>query len=227
MEAIMYTVYKSHDFIIWKPEHERNAWYRFTAYDMLYPGESVAGSVHFAPNSAFEYDWWNTRKVYSAWRDWRDNYPNLKGEKELISRDAWNNGGNLDHKTWWLSCIPHVNGRDEKGYNNNWWDYYQNFMYTTALEIQVNSPPRGSGTFKIDGITSSDFSIIATLTTRERSDVTTDSVINVEKDETGSFVITAWRDGVSAKKVISPPNTKELINNYLRKLVKSFIMNRI
>ena len=148
MESIMSNVYQSNDWA-WspdfkaKPEDEKNTWEKFTSIDLSYPGKAAVGYCHYTPNSESDYDYDNTRKVYSTWRDWRDNYPNLTGKTELVNVDAWYTGKNhdLDWQTFCFSCFPHVTGRDEKGYSHNWWEYYQNLVYTVSLDVQLDGKP--------------------------------------------------------------------------------------
>ena len=45
-------------------------WNRFTRVDKDFPGESEVGSVHYAPNSASDYDWSNTNAVWTYADDW-------------------------------------------------------------------------------------------------------------------------------------------------------------
>lgn len=212
-EAILSRVYGSK-----KSNSEMAAWDQFSAYDKTHPGKAAVGNVHFAPNSQSDYDWGNTKKVWSSWRDWRDNYPHLKGEKEMVDCFDWGNGDNLDHKTWWFSCFPHFTGRDEKGYSHNWWEYYQNFVYTVKLEVLLDGKPVND-TFVVEKGKTYDFKVFATLTDRTRVDVTNDCYIVIDKDgdnnpfyaainmETGQLTglmtsetanLTVWRDGVAS-----------------------------
>lgn len=56
--------------------------------------------------------------------DWMNNYPNLTGEKEIVSKEDWGNGDMRLHHKWWFSCIPHMNGQNTtNGIKNNWWYY--------------------------------------------------------------------------------------------------------
>lgn len=108
-----------------KPVSQMNDWERFTLYDTVAPGYAVCGNVHFAPNSDSDYDWGNRSKVYSSWKDWLNNYPDLKGEKKLVNAASWGNGNMAAHHKWWFSCIPHMKGvnRTTDAYNN-WWIYF-------------------------------------------------------------------------------------------------------
>jgi len=108
-----------------KPVSQMNDWELFTLYDKIAPGYAACGNVHFAPNSDSDYDWGNRSKVYSSWKDWLNNYPDLKGEKKLVNAASWGNGNTAAHHKWWFSCIPHVKGvnRTTDAYNN-WWIYF-------------------------------------------------------------------------------------------------------
>ena len=108
-----------------KPISQMNDWELFTLYDKIAPGKAACGNVHFAPNSDSDYDWGNRSKVYSSWKDWANNYPNLKGEKKMVSAAYWGNGDTVAHHKWWFSCIPHMKGVNEtSGAYNNWWIYF-------------------------------------------------------------------------------------------------------
>jgi len=100
-----------------------NYWEKFTLYDKVAPGEAGCGNVHFAPNSESDYDWGNSRYVYSTCDDWL-KYPNLTGEKIEVNCSEWGNGDMRLHHIWWLSHIPKANGFDSNGMLNNWWGYF-------------------------------------------------------------------------------------------------------
>lgn len=105
-----------------------NFWEKFTLYDKIIPSEAGCGNVHFAPNSESDYDWGNTRYIYSTCNDWL-NYPNLTGEKREVNCFEWGNGDMRLHHIWWLSHIPKVDGLDSNGMLNNWWGYFTK-LYT-------------------------------------------------------------------------------------------------
>ena len=217
-ESIMSRVYKTGEWYYNPPKaiDEMSNWEKFVQYDKVNPGNAAAGNVHYAPNSDGDYDWGNTNRVYSTWRDWRDNFPNLTGEKEIVDNSVWGGGNNLDHKTWWFSCFPHVTGRDERGYSNNWWEYFQKFVYTVKIELFIDEEPINSF-FTIEQGRTYNFKVFATLTDGSRLDVTNDCTIEIDKNPNGSHYYTidtntgtltalasavdarlyAWRDGVS------------------------------
>lgn len=103
-----------------------NYWEKFTLYDKIAPGEAGCGNVHFAPNSESDYDWGNSRYVYSTSDDWL-NYPNLTGEKREVNCSEWGNGDMRLHHIWWLSHIPKADGLDSNGMLNNWWGYFSKY----------------------------------------------------------------------------------------------------
>ena len=218
----------------WKDPSNRTTWDRFTQIDKYFPGNAAIGTMHYAPFSKNDY-WWNCNmdedgnlyemSVLSTWRDWRDNYPFLTGKKEMTSRLDWGNAiddislaGNGDnHKEWWFSCIPHVTGRDEKGFSHNWWEYYQNLVVTRSLEIQIDGSTTNSYTLGADTYK---FSVFATLSSRTVIDVTDDITISAPLDENGNpyfeidtengtikgliatdeyKTLTVWRDGRSCE----------------------------
>ena len=99
-------------------------WEKFTVYDLLKPGMSGPGNVHFAPNSLSDYDWGNTNYVTSFCNDWV-NYPNLTGKSEQVNCDTWGYGSIESHHKWWFSMFPHVKGiNPDSGKYNNWWIYF-------------------------------------------------------------------------------------------------------
>ncbi len=118
-ESIMRRVYGS-----WEAE-ETHAWNRFTLYEKLAPGKAACGNVHFAPNSASDYDWGNPTQVWSTCDDWLD-YPNLTGKKRLVDCSEWGDGDIRAHHKWWFRHLPKAPGRTD-GKLNNWWEYVVDF----------------------------------------------------------------------------------------------------
>ncbi len=107
-----------------------DAWYRFALYDLIAPDNAACGNVHFAPNSLSDYDWGNTRYVWSTCEDWLVNFPNLTGQKVWVNCTEWGNGDMRLHHMWWFEHMPHVAGsHTEYGQSrlNNWWEYTQDF----------------------------------------------------------------------------------------------------
>jgi hypothetical protein len=104
--------------------HERgddNLWERFFRHEHKNPGQAEVGWMHYAPNSARDYDWGNKRPVLSRWRTWR-NFPNLEGEAELVDCRDWGNGDIRLHHKWWFELLPHITGSAD-GIAYNWWQY--------------------------------------------------------------------------------------------------------
>ena len=120
VESIMRHVYGSWEHA---PTH---AWNRFTLYDKIAPGQAACGTVHFAPNSERDYDWGNPRTVMSTADDWL-HYPDLTGEKVPMNCAQWGNGDIREHHRWWLTRLPHAEGRNPDGKLNNWWAYVTDF----------------------------------------------------------------------------------------------------
>ncbi|MEW6252412.1 MAG: hypothetical protein AB1716_17370 [Planctomycetota bacterium] len=122
-ESILWHTYGS-----WQPV-ATHAWNRFTLYDRIAPGNAACGNVHYAPNSLSDYDWGNTRYVWSTCEDWLNNYPNLTGQRIWVNCTEW--GCEIRaHHNWWFAHFPHVAGSlTEYGMTrlNTWWEYTQNF----------------------------------------------------------------------------------------------------
>lgn len=100
---------------------DQNLWERFTRYDLVYPGGSEVGNVHFAPNSERDYDWGNRRMVQSRCDDWY-NYPDLAGDSRSVNCEDWGNGDMRAHHMWWFDHFPHFEG-EVNGIGHNWWQY--------------------------------------------------------------------------------------------------------
>ena len=102
-----------------------NVWTRFTRIDKDFPGESEVGSCHCAPNSIGDYDWNNTKEVWTYADDWL-TYPNLPRKKKLLNAQSGGWEGIVGHHIWWMSRIPHAPGKTD-GFYNNWWEYIVNY----------------------------------------------------------------------------------------------------
>ena len=113
-ESIMRKVYE-------RKQGDANRWEHFTRYDKAMPGLAEVGSVHYAPNSARDYDWGNPRSVPSRCDDWY-SYPNLTGQRRMVNCAEWGNGDIRAHHKWWLRHLPAVPGSTD-GIDNNWWTY--------------------------------------------------------------------------------------------------------
>ena len=103
------------------PRDGENLWARFTRYNKTHPGRAECGNVHFAPNSARDYDWGNPRPAPSRCDDWY-NFPNLRGINRTVNCSEWGNGDIRLHHLWWFKHFPHSAGETD-GVSHNWWDY--------------------------------------------------------------------------------------------------------
>ena len=98
-----------------------NFWQRFTLYDVIAPGNSEVGSVHYAPNSQIDYDWGNSRNVLSRCSNWY-SFPDLSGQPVNVNCSEWGNGDIRLHHIWWLRHFPHLTGETNM-ISYNWWKY--------------------------------------------------------------------------------------------------------
>jgi hypothetical protein len=98
-----------------------NLWEKFFRHEFKNPGQAEVGWMHYAPNSARDYDWGNKTPVRSRWRTWR-NFPNLEGEAQIVDCSDWGNGDIRLHHKWWFKLLPHVTGAAD-GVSYNWWQY--------------------------------------------------------------------------------------------------------
>ena len=119
-----------------------NLWQKFTLTEYANKNKGTnlggVGNVHFAPNSTADYDWLNETYIMSNWIDWKNNYPNLKGETALVNYATWNSTKDSYYdgryyQRWWFSLMPHVSGVTEMGYSNNWWDYLYTYDYVVSV----------------------------------------------------------------------------------------------
>ena len=124
-------------------------WEKFTLIDKVSKSQnSGVGNVHFPFNGEYDYDYSNTRMVYSNWESWL-NYPNINGNKKQYNNNAWmslpgntviinnpsaNKNPDRLYLRFWLYLMPHIDGYTEEGYLNNWWDYYSNLDYATKID---------------------------------------------------------------------------------------------
>jgi hypothetical protein len=108
-----------------------NLWKRFTRYEKTNPGGAALGNIHFAPNSDRDYDWNNSCSVLSECDDWLNNFPNLTGQKRMVTASEWGHGDIREHHKWWLKHLPRTAGR-MNGIHNNWWQYIMNPNYVNV-----------------------------------------------------------------------------------------------
>lgn len=101
---------------------EANLWNRFIRHEQTHPTRAALGNIHFAPNSERDYDWNNPNEVWSECDDWLNNFPDLKGERRLVTSAEWGNGDTRQHHLWWFRHLPKTAGR-RNGIHHNWWQY--------------------------------------------------------------------------------------------------------
>ena len=102
-----------------------STWRRFTTIEKNSPGNGAVGNVHFPVNGEGDYDYDNPRTVQSTALDWK-NYPSLTGSKSPISNRTWSPSGadpQREYLNWWYDLMPHVPGKAQDGYLDNWWRY--------------------------------------------------------------------------------------------------------
>ena len=135
----------------------RHFWDNFTLVDgvaqnLRNHGDATAvagvGTAHFVPNAtdqvAHNYDYgqfWMPAlsPVLSNADDWLYNFPNLTGEKRLVSPAEWpfESSGEKEqsgYMLWFNNHVPRVAGRYTDSVLNNWWEYVVNYNdYPEAL----------------------------------------------------------------------------------------------
>ena len=114
---------------------------------------SGVGNVHYPFNGNSDYDYSNTKKVFTNWESWL-NYPNLNGSKIKGNNKAWMNfSGNARilkdssqnqnpdrlYVRFWMYLFPHIDGYTQDGFLNNWWGYYANMDYVTKINTGNNN----------------------------------------------------------------------------------------
>ena len=124
----------THVFNGWDVTQSRNDWDRYghnlgqtpvavlnkTAINESY---YQCGSIHYGPNSLYDYEWGSQTVVKSNCDDWL-NYPNFKGVTKDINCQAWGCEIRGHHK-WWYTHLPKASG-STNGILNNWWYYIIN-----------------------------------------------------------------------------------------------------
>ena len=98
-----------------------NLWRRFIRYENTHPSRAEVGNIHFAPNSARDYDWGNPTPVPTRAANWL-NFPDLEGEPQTLNTTAWGEGDIRGHHKWWFRHLPHVQGQ-AGNIAYNWWQY--------------------------------------------------------------------------------------------------------
>lgn len=137
--------------------NQLNLYQRYELNDHLNNKELTSvGNVHFPFNVENDYDYDNSRKVLTNWREW-EKYPNMQNRFVLDNNNAWLShpintslGANQEKSTnrlfmrFWFYLMPHVTGYTSDGYLNNWWKYLysldcvKEFIPVGNQEIEVN-----------------------------------------------------------------------------------------
>ncbi len=96
---------------------------RLLSFDLIAPGQSNVGTMHYAPNSVSDYDWGNSRPVPSCADDWLQ-FPDLPNPPNYrtVTRGDWGGGDMRAHHKWWFHRLPKSAGLT-RGIANNWWSY--------------------------------------------------------------------------------------------------------
>lgn len=142
-ESTMMQVYGWWNYDKKSSKEELTMWERYTGYVKNYnkfdPGKANIGNIHFPPNGEFDYNWKNTKKVWTYADEWF-NYPNVKEKKaRLIDCSEWN-CEHIGYMKWWFTHIPHYAGVNPKdGKLNNWWHYVVNYNEAVQLEKSLKS----------------------------------------------------------------------------------------
>ena len=138
-----------------------NLWERFILNRINAVGEKTGvGNVHLPFNgdsnnvngNGWAYDYTNEDNVYSNWKDWEDNYPNLTNEMTLSNSSAWlehpdnlalasdeNKDPDRLYIRFWGNLMPHISGRYSDGHLNNWWKYIYSLDYITSVTEKGNT----------------------------------------------------------------------------------------
>jgi hypothetical protein len=91
-------------------------------FKIVNPG---CGWAHYPPNGERDYDWANTRYVWTDIEDW---HPDGSGEKQPMNCTRWN-CDSLDWFVYWMQSLP---GKDSgltyRGRPlTNWWAFIGDF----------------------------------------------------------------------------------------------------
>ena len=99
-------------------------WRMFVRHDLTHPGRAHCGTVHHAPNSRRDYDWGNSRPVWSLCDLWLHSVPSPRELRpaRLVDGREWGGGDMRAHHVWWLGHLPHFAGRDGD-VASQWWRY--------------------------------------------------------------------------------------------------------
>ncbi|MBM4160470.1 MAG: T9SS type A sorting domain-containing protein [Ignavibacteria bacterium] len=123
-------------------------WDLFTRIDKRMPGQAHVGNIHFPPNGASDYDYYNTVAVKSFAENWY-RYPYLLDRSSMVNADTWRYAPadplaetqeHLGYLRWWYDHLPRYAGVTD-GVLNNWWHYVVD--YEAAVELAKVTPVVG------------------------------------------------------------------------------------
>ena len=102
------------------------------------------GWAHFPPNGERDYDWRNSKQVWTDIEDWR---PEGEGQKQLMGCERWR-GDSLQWFIYWMQNLPGAhNGLTYRGRPlANWWRFIGDFdtaMHAWRPEIGLCERNRG------------------------------------------------------------------------------------
>jgi hypothetical protein len=83
------------------------------------PSNTHLGNVHFPPNAYCHYQYDRSLSVLSDAEDWKNNYPNLTGQKTAITCSTWG-CDQRGYLMWWFDHLPRKAGTLN---SVNWWRY--------------------------------------------------------------------------------------------------------
>lgn len=146
VESIMCEVYGGWNYSLRSSVKDLTNWEKFSAhnneYEKFESKHAHIGMCHWPPNSEYDYDYGNSRFIYSYADTWY-NYPDIKEENpRLINKNEWKHSGGdqWGYMMWYYDHIPHFKGlcpRDQ--HLNNWWHYIVKYKEAKRLERQLQS----------------------------------------------------------------------------------------
>ena len=111
----------------WTAGDITSQWGKFAASERQSKGFAGVGNCHWPPNAEKEYDYANSRVVWSNADMWI-TYPKMKGKMKPINKENW--GGPDYHRNylkWWFARLPKAAKTSRDGRQNNWWKYVFEF----------------------------------------------------------------------------------------------------
>ena len=190
------------------------------------------GTVHFPANASKGYDTSNTTYVNSNWKDWRYNYPNLKGTWEKTNSSAWlseaptsgNQSSDRKYQRWWFKNMPHVSGRSQDGYYHNWWKYITTLDYVETITTKNSdiSFMLGNNSTKLSYTLKYHSGKKEVVNSNEDIQIKNTSILEVTKDgllkgkKAGKTSIDVYRDGkkITFNVTITKPKITQLETLY-------------